>query len=359
MTTLDRYIAGAFLRNCLLAMVALTALYVFQAVMGQLIDHEFSTRQILIYHLLGVPQVLVQMIPPAILFATALTISGLNRTNELVACYSIGVGLNRIVALVISLVFMISCLSLVLQDRILPPLFKKQTTFFYREMKQRQDFFLDVKMDKIWYRSKNLIYNLRSFDKKTKTIHGMAVYTFDDEFRLLQVIDATKAAFTAQGWRLMDGTVTVFNRDDPFPLTQQFDEKDIQIDETPADFQEIEKEVDGLRLRELARYISKTSSAGADTKAYEVKFQSRFSLSFIPLVMCLLAVPFSSGNRREGGVARDLSICLGITVFYWVFFSIGLSLGTSGAVPPWLAAWLPSVIFAALAIGLLWRRQKG
>lgn len=36
----------------------------------------------------------------------------------------------------------------------------------YRVMQKRQDFFLDIKLDKIWYRSKNFIYNLQRFDAK-------------------------------------------------------------------------------------------------------------------------------------------------------------------------------------------------
>lgn len=356
MKTLDRYIAGVFLKNFLLAVFALTALYQFQALLGELLDHAFPTHQIIVHNMLKLPEIIVQMTPPSILLATVLTISGMNRSNELTACYAIGVGLSRVVSVVLSLVFIICCFTLVLQDRILPPLFKKRTTYYWRDMKGKTDFFLDVKQDKIWYRSKNLIYNLRTFDQKTKTIFGMAVYTFDESFNLLQVIDAERAAFTPAGWRLMNGTVTVFSKEDPFPVSQKFKEKELLIAESPKDFQEIEKEVDGLRLKELHKYISRVKSTGTDTKSYEVKFWSRISLSFIPLVMSILGVPFSTRNRREGGVAKDLGLCLGVTFFYWLFYSVGLSLGTNGALPPWVAAWLPSAIFAALALTLIARR---
>jgi lipopolysaccharide export system permease protein len=358
MKTLDRYLAGTFLKNFLVATTALTALYLFQALLGELVDHEFATSQILTYNLLALPQILVQMIPPSVLIATVMTISGLNRTNELVACFSIGFGLNRIILMLLSIVFIISCFTIFLQDRVLPPTFKKRTTYYWREMRKRPDFFLDVKQDKIWYRSRNLIYNLRTFDSKTRTIQGMAVYTFDEDFNLKQVMDAESALYTPHGWKLKNGTVTVFSESDDFPLTQSFKEKELQIAETPQDFQEIEKEVDGLRLKELWRYIQRTRSAGSDTKGYEVKFHSRISLSFIPLVMCILGVPFSARNRREGGTAKDLGLCLGITFFYWLFYSVGLSLGTNGALPPWLAAWLPSAIFAALAATWIVRGQQ-
>ena len=358
MKTLDRYISATFLKNFLVSVASITFLYFFQALIGDLFDQEYPARQTLAYALMNMPMIFVQMIPPSVLMATVLTLSGLSRSNELIACYSIGVGLRRLMAVIISMVFMICCFDLVLQDRILPPVFKKRTTYYMREMKGKTDFFLDVKQDKIWYRSKNLIYNLRTFDPKERTIHGMSVYSFDENFRLMQLVDARRAVFTPNGWKLMDGTVTVFSTEDPFPLTKHFEEKELVINETPTDFQEIEKEVDGLRFKELYRYIQRIKSAGTDTKGYEVKFHSRVSLSFIPLVMCILGVPFSTRGRREGGTAKDLGLCLAVTFFYWLFYSVGLSLGTNGALPPWLAAWLPSMIFVALAATLLARQRR-
>lgn len=356
MKTLDRYIASTFLKNLLFASVAMTVLFLFQAFFGELLNQEFPIIQLLAYHGLKFPQVFVQMLPPSVLLATVITLSGLNRTQELTACYSLGIGLHRIVGVILTLVFMACCLSLVFQDRILPPFFKKQTTYYWREMKKRKDFFLDLKQDKIWYRSKNLIYNLRSFDASSRTIFGMAVYTFDENFKLLQVVEANRATYTPQGWRLKDGTVTLFTAEDPFPLTQTFQEKELVIKETPKEFQEIEKEIDGLRLKELYKYIERSKSAGANTKSYEVKLHSKISLSFIPLVMSILGVPFSTRRRREGGAAKDFGLCLLITFFYWLFYSIGLSLGTNGALPPWLSAWLPSGIFVVLAAALIARK---
>jgi lipopolysaccharide export system permease protein len=347
-----------FFKNFAMAVVALTALFMFQALLGDLLDHTYAAEQIVYYHLLNIPQVFVQMMPPAVLLGTVMTLSGLARTNELTACYAIGIGIRRLMSLILSIVFIVSCLMLVMQDRVLPPTFKRQTTYKHRVMEKKTDFFLDVKQDKIWYRSQNLIYNLQRFDPKSRVIFGMSVYTFDSHFKLVQALDAEKAEFTSRGWRLMNGTVSLFTPDDPFPKTQQFKERELQIAETPKDFMEIDREVKGLRLKELWRYILHMRAAGADTKTYEVDFHSRISLSFIPVVMCILGVPFSLRGRREGSTAKDLGLCLGITFFYWLFYSVGLSLGTNGALPPWLAAWLPSTIFVALAVTLITRQRK-
>lgn len=357
MKILARYITTIFIKNYFFSVIGLTALFVFQAILQGILDGSYPIPQIIWHEILGIPAILVQMTPPAILMATVLSLSGMTRTNELVACYSIGVGLRQVMAVILSLVFMVCCVMLVFQDRILPPLYKKKTTFYWREMKKRPDFFLDVQKDKIWYRSNNLIYNLRTFDTSKNRIIGLSVYTFDREFELIQLLEAKEADYTPEGWKLHDGTVTVFSRVDDFPITKQFATRDLLIDETPKDFQEIEKEVEGLRLKELFSYIDRTDQIGADTKTYRVKFHSRISLSFIPLIMCFLAVPFSTRSRREGGLAKDLGICLLVTFFYWLFYSVSLSMGENGALPPPLAAWLPSIIFVGVSVLLLVRNR--
>jgi lipopolysaccharide export system permease protein len=357
MRTLDRYIMGIFFKNLILSILAMCVLFLFQALFSDLFDHTYTFNQVLYYHLLNMPQVMVQMAPPSVLLATVVTLSGLARTQELVACYAIGISLRRIMGLILFLVLLLSGTVLMMHDRVLPQVFRIRTDYKMRVMDKKTDFFLDIKRDKVWYRSKNMIYNLQRFDAQSKTIFGMSIYTFDDRFNLLQMIGAEKAEYSEKGWKLIHGTVTVFSPDNPFPLTQDFQEKIVQISESPKDFQEIEKEVEGLKFLELKQYIARMGNSGADTKAWEVKFHSRISLSFIPIVMCFLAVPFSLGTRREGGLAKDLGICLIVTFFYWIFYSIGLSLGTNGALPPWLAAWLPSAIFVVLAATLIARKN--
>ena len=304
------------------------------------------------------PSILVQMTPPAVMMATALTLTNFSRTQELTACYSIGVGLPQIMVILISLVFMLSCFTLVLQDRIVPPFYQKQLKYYWVDMKKKADFFLDVSQDKIWYRSGNFIFNLRHFNAQTNTITGMSVYSFDEEFQLLQVTHADSATFEDKQWKMKDGQVTVFMGDDLYPMTKSFEEKSLKIKETPKEFLDIEREVEGFRLKELYRYIKKIEKTGMDTKNYLIKFHYRISLSFIPMIMAFLAVPFSVGMRRSGGIARELGIGFGVTIFYWLFYSVGLSLGKSGALSPWMGAWMPSFIFGTAGAVLFWRKLR-
>ena len=87
MKTLDRYLAGMFIKNFLVAILSLTALFLFQAFLGELLERVYAPDQVVFYHLLNAPMIMVKMTPPAVLLATVFTLSGMTRTNELVACY--------------------------------------------------------------------------------------------------------------------------------------------------------------------------------------------------------------------------------------------------------------------------------
>lgn len=356
MQILARYIATAFFKNLILSLLGLTALFFFQTIITQRSD--FALNQLLIYSFYDLPKMMVMVAPPAALLATVLTFSALSKTNELVACYSIGISLNQMLGVIFPIVFVMCCFSLVVQDRILPAFHEKKSLFYWREIKQQQDFFLDVKQDKIWYRSENMIYHLRTFDPKTDRIHGIGVYVFNEKFELKELLQAEIANYTGSEWELTSGKATHFDPKTGFPVIEPFKTRALKIKEGPKDFKMIEREVDRLRIKDLIRFIDKNKQSGIDSKAFETKLHSRFSLSFIPLIMTLLALPFSVSRAREGRMGRDLFIAFVITFVYWLGYSISLSLGQNGTMAPIVAAWLPSIIFGLLALFLLRRMQR-
>jgi len=353
MQILARYIATAFFKNLVLALMGLTILFFFQTILTQVNDFEFAQK--LIFNLYDLPSMMVMVAPPSALLATVLTFSALSKTNELVACHSIGIGLKQIISVLFPIVFVLCCFSLIIQDRILPAFNEKKSTFFWKEIQHKQDFFLDVKQEKIWYRSNNFIYHIRNFDAKKDRILGIGVYIFDSDFDLLEHVEAEEADYVNSKWQLQAGKATHFDEETGFPITETFKSRALQIKESPADFKMIEREVDRLRIKDLIHFIDTNRKSGIDTKAFEVKLQSRFSLSFIPIVMFLLAVPFAVSRSREGRLGKDLLIAFTITFFYWLSYSISLSLGQNGTIPPPIAAWSPTVIFGILAMFLLKR----
>ena len=225
MKLLDRYLLFKFIGNWILSLLGLVGLFLFQSLFHDLYEHRFSLEQILIYHGLRLPQIFLEMNPPSVLLGTVLTFSSLSKNHELIAYFVAGISLKRMASCLFGVLIFFSFFILVAQDRFLPFVHRVQTTYYWREMQNKPDFFLDIKRDKIWYRSKNMIYNLQRFDTLSQTIYGMSIYTFDKTFQLTEVISAKTATFSKKSWTLHRGTVTTFTQENPFPSTQDFEKK--------------------------------------------------------------------------------------------------------------------------------------
>jgi lipopolysaccharide export system permease protein len=81
---------------------------------------------------------------------------------------------------------------------------------------------------------------------------------------------------------------------------------------------------------------------------------SRLAAPWICFVVVLIAVPFGALPGRRNvfvGVASSVSICF----LFFIMKDLTLALGGGGYVPPWLAAWMPNLIFATAGVFLMWR----
>ena len=77
---------------------------------------------------------------------------------------------------------------------------------------------------------------------------------------------------------------------------------------------------------------------------------------FVCLVVVLIAIPFGGASGRRNayvGVASSIVICFG----YFILMRVGLAMGTGGRLAPWLAAWLPNLLFGGGA-GILIARMR-
>jgi lipopolysaccharide export system permease protein len=228
----------------------------------------------------------------------------------------------------------------------------------YVEILKRPNQYYTVKTNKIWYRSKDLIYNIKTFNPEKALVQGLSIYYFDPRWHLAQLITAGEARFEGANWHLKDGNVTLFADENSFPLTEHFENKVITLDERPGDIQEIDIDSDIMTVSELRRYIRKNKESGLDTIRYEVAYHNKFSFAFVSFVMAFLGIPFSVAKDRSGSFALGVGICLFFVFIYWTLVSLGLSLGEHGTLPPVLAAWLPNGIMLALSVFFLLRLKK-
>jgi lipopolysaccharide export system permease protein len=304
------------------------------------------------------PEILYRMIPVASLMATIMTISVLQRGNELTALFSIGMSLTRIATPILIWVVLLCGVVLFLSDQILPNFAKNKNFIFYHEVRKNPSLYSTVKTDRIWYRSRDMIFNIKTLNEKAQKAQGLTLYFFNDAWDLIQMMTAEEVDLLGSQWLLKKGSVTIFSEESSFPLTSRFETKTILMGEDAKDLSSTANTADILSLSELSRFIDKNREAGLDTVSYEVAFHSKFGFALAGLIMSLLGLPFSVGKARSGGLMLNIGICLGLVFLYWIFYSSSLTLGNHGQIHPIVAAWAPNLISAAIAIFAMKRLKR-
>ena len=110
---------------------------------------------------------------------------------------------------------------------------------------------------------------------------------------------------------------------------------------------------DEMGITELYQYAERLKRAGIRSTKLDVDVQSRIAYPLVNLIMVLFATALSL-KKGMGGLAAA-GVGVGVSLFYWLVYTFGLSLGYSGLLGPFAAAWAVPLSFAAVSLWLFIR----
>lgn len=358
LSIIDRYIAKQFIGYFFAGLVVFISIFLAADFTSSMVRFDVGLDVFGRYYMYYLPNVVYQMIPVGCLVATLFTLSNLNKSNELVSLFSMGVSLARICLPILVLVGVISVTAFWIGDRVLPGSMRSRNYVYYVEMKKRPNLFSTVKQDKIWYRSKNVIFNIGAFNPEASKAEALTMYYFDEAWKLVQLIRARSVEINQSTWNMEDGSVTLFTNESSFPLTRSFRNKTISMSEDLGDISASSPSGQALSLKELSHFITRNQSLGLDTTSFEVDYHGKLAFAFSAFVLALLGIPFTTKHARSGGAMVNVGICAGLALVYWILFSAGLSVGKAAVLPPFLSAWLANFVVLAVAVFLIRRAVR-
>lgn len=357
LSLIDRYVSKLFFGYFLAGLIVFTSIFLAADFTSSIVRFDVGTDVFIRYYTNYLPNIVYQMIPVACLVATMFTITSMNKNNELVALYSMGMSLARICMPILVIVGCISVTAFWVGDKVLPHAMRNRNYIYFVEMKKRPNLFSTVKQNKIWYRSKNVIFNIGVFNQEASRAQELTMYYFDEAWRLVQLIRAKEVEINKNIWNMKDGAVTLFTEESSFPLTRTFQDKTVSMSEDLSEITTINPASDAISVSDLRRYIEKNKSIGLDTQGFEVDYHGKYSFAFSGFVLALLGLPFATKSQRSGGAMMNIAVVAALALVYWILFSAGLAVGKQGAVPPLVAAWTPNLVVLSFAVVLLRRNR--
>jgi lipopolysaccharide export system permease protein len=359
----NRYVCREFLKFFCMGLAACTALYV----LAELFDRvdEFIERRVFwydagLYLAARLPVILYQLIPVAILLASVLTFSTLNRHHEITAMRASGIA-PRHLTRSLFVASLLGCLTLVAAQEYLIPYSNQAARMIWRTRVRHDKIAPHLGLYKeghIWYRAHNRIWSAQLSNPFEQRLQDVVIFALDSAGNIVQRYDAQEAQQEAQEWLLRHGTRRRFDAVGSFTSQpERFKERRLALPERFIDITARQKLPDEMSTQDILAHAHQLDRQGLQGAPYLTEFHGRFAFAAASIIMAGFGLPLAVGLNRSGRAVKaiGLTVCCGFS--YWVLHAFVMALGHNGQLPPLLAAWSANICFGVIRIFVSYRVQ--
>ncbi|MGA1193782.1 MAG: LptF/LptG family permease [Kiritimatiellia bacterium] len=359
MKLIDRYLLKSFLVPLFYCLAAFTLVYVIFDLFDNLsdfIDGKTPVSRVSFYYAALLPTVLVYIVPVSLLLAVLASLSSLTKNNELTAMRASGVSLMRLMLPYVLVGLMASLIVLFVNESIGPTASYWCKKFISEQKQANPDAVhtAEIAMNKetagrIWY--------IREYDTRSNRMRGIEVTQRREDGSEEYKMQASEGQWLDGYWVFTDLNQQFYDLyGNPRGLPKMFQTREMyEYTEKPVDFLSEVKPPEFMSSAELIRYIRMNESAQPEaTGRRMVDLHFRLAQPWTCFVVTLLGIPFGNQTGRKGAL-RGFILSLGLFFGYYAVVNFGLFLGKDGALPAWIAGWLPHILFLPLGLFLVYR----
>jgi lipopolysaccharide export system permease protein len=352
---LDRYLIGHFfisLAGSIILMVGLFLVSIFIDNLRYFIHPHVPISIVFLFIVNIIPEVIIQILPAAALFATSYTFGNLNATNEIIAIYNGGIGFMRLVLPLIATGIFLAIFSFFFFEFVsadsshyafeLRKEIKKLTGSTLSHMYSRSEFFL--------FGNKNTIYYVERFSAHEQVMVKPVITQFDNNgiIALQLVADEGRYKKQADEWAFRNAVVIEFDPDLNFS-ENKYKFLNLKLSDSPESFMRTPRNVAMMRFKDALRFIETKKKIGGNYRKYLVEFQWRFAFPFSTIIVILIG-SVAGIYFRKAIIVLSFLLSVVISFAFYGMLAMGLAFGKSGKLNPILAAWLANILFLLLGI---------
>lgn len=343
MKILQRYFLKEFFKFFVIVLFSLTAILLVAEFFDKA-DEFYSKKTpvylILQYLLLHSPRFLLYASPVASLLSILITIGIASKWRETIAIKASGGSIKKLFVSFLILGILVSLSALIIGETMVPAATRKAS--WVRNVK------ILKRPPKITYREEALwlkgldgsLIRIRDFVEDKNKILETSIFSFNPSFGLEKRIKAEEAEWVNGAWKLKNVTVFDFNK----KTIKKYNSIISTALEDPKIFKEETKKPEEMNFIELHAYYSRLEKAGFKNLKYIVRLYEKLAYPAINFIMVLFGIALALNTRWGGGI-RAVGLGVIVSVFYWLIYSVSISLGNTGALPPWLAPWISPLAF--------------
>jgi len=390
MKTLQRYFTVSILQAVAFALVGFLALNAFFDLTNELPNigkGGYGIQHAFLFVLLRVPSHVYDVMPVSALLGTIYTMAQFASSSEFTIMRVSGMSTRMAAWMLVKIGITLVLITFVFGELVAPrtaPLAEK-LKLSARGATISQGFVSGM-WTKDVVRSEGLkgkvtgsrFFNVRQF-RNDGQLADVRLYEFDTNLRMRSLITAARASYKGNStWGLEDVTETLFSNSAQPPAagaggakgpasfgqetsmvsTRKLASMDLVSEITPKIISVSASDPDRMSANELAVYTRHLNENKQESERFKIAFWKKLIDPLAIFVLMAMALPFAYLQARSGGVSLKIFVGIMIGVGFMLVNSLFAHVGMLSAMPPFLTAIAPSLVFLALALAALWRVER-
>lgn len=345
MTILTRYLIT---KNCFLLGITLClglmiyTLSDFLQRIGALINAHVGSGAILLFFATNMPFIIAQILPAAFLVSMVVQLSLMDRNRETIALQAGGISTVSMAGFILIYGLVWSCLQFGLTQFLGVAGDRESSRIWLAEVRGKNLDELEVK--NLWFNTGKYVVHMDSVLPSLDTGTGITIYELSpDGAEMQRRIYAEKASTGENGWDLTNIEIITPG----LFRVEQHGNMQVPIKQALSKFNIFKHQymLVKMDILELYQYIKLMKASGSNMARVYTNFYHRFAQAFSLLVMGLIALVVSSSTSN---IYFSVILSLVITFIYISSSSLFVTMGETEALHPFLAAWMPNILFCAI-----------
>jgi|TARA_B100002052_G_scaffold241611_1_gene226138 lipopolysaccharide export system permease protein len=336
---LKKYLIGFSL--AITVLLGINLLLVFIAELKNIGSHQYTISVLFNYVIYLIPQNILDIFPYALLIGSMISFGSMAYHSEFVAINSHGIGIKKVIYLIIFQTFIISAMLTIIINLIAPK--------YSNEAQSLKNISLNKALsDKsLWFKSSNYIVNINKIITD-KRLENIVIYNIRDG-SLTSVISAEKGFYNQQ-WTLKNVEIHDTNLNKVSTEESYFLKSDDFVPSEILKSQFNKKRY--ISIQDLYRNINYHNTAGIPYENHKVIFWKKVLLPFSCCIIVFIGLPFLFTRMRSTNQSQRLifGVLFGIT--YFVLTSIITNLSLIIGIPALASVLISMVLFIAIGIYL-------
>lgn len=358
MKILDRYLLREFVSYLVLSLIGFIVIFVVVDVFQKIdvfLDHKAPALLVTRFYLYRAPEVVVQVLPVALLLATFLALGQLNKFNELTAMRASGKSLVAILTPVFQTAVVMTLFSLLLSEMVVPRANRERDRIYDERIQGMRRETVAERADLTYLGQGHRIFVMRLYLVKEKRMHEVSLQEFEGA-ALARRVDAAEATWNGRDWVFTSGMLRTF--ENGVEHARPFERMTVKgIVERPEDFAKEARSPEEMNFFELRDFVERTRSSGARVSNYLVDLHLKLAFPLVNLIVVMIGAPVATRLRMQSA-ALGFGLSVAIAFIYYAFMRTGQALGHNGALPPYLAAWMGDMVFGVAGLSMMVQAQR-